>query len=383
MARITFLSTCPEPWGGSEELWAAAAHALLAQGHEVRVLKTALDGSHRRIVALRAAGAAVRALDHGALERAAAVTRALLPGPVGEGRQRAHMVTATADLLAHRPAVAVICQGRNLDGAHLALLCGWLRVPYVVVSQKATEAQWPADGARPYLVRAFGRARRAVFVAEHNLRLTERQIGMRIERAVVLRNPVLVPRAAPVPWPAEDGVTRLACVGRLFPAEKGQDILLEALAHERWRERPVELSLFGDGVNREGLEWLAAHLGTPRVRFAGFAEAETIWRTHHALVLPSRAEGLPLTVVEAMTCGRPAIVTDAGGSAEVIDDGRTGFVAQSATPAAFGDALERAWAVRGEWEAVGKEAARRIQALVPDEDGSPLADLVLAEARAA
>jgi glycosyltransferase involved in cell wall biosynthesis len=367
---FTFLSTCPEPWGGSEELWWSAACELRDQGHRVEVLKSNVESDHPRVGRLREIGCRVRDLDRG------------LAAPLD--RRRRQMLVAATTLVARRPKLAVVCQGRNLDGAHLALLCGWLRIPYVVVSQKATEAQWPADAARPYLVRAFRRARRSVFVSTHNRWLTEQQIGAAIEHAVVLPNPVLAGRDGPLPWPSQNGDLRLACVGRLFPSEKGQDILLNVLARERWRERPLHVSFYGEGVNRKGLEWLAGHLGIESVSFDGFSDdIEGIWRSHHALVLPSRAEGLPLTLLEAMSCGRVPIVTDVGGSAEVVEDAATGFVAPSATVDALDNALERAWEVRGDWPAIGEAASRRIAELVPEEPTSPLAALLLAEARGA
>ena len=53
---------------------------------------------------------------------------------------------------------------------------------------------------------------------------------------------------------------------------------------------------------------------------------------------------MPLALVEAMLCGRTAVVTDVGGNAEWIEDGETGFVAEAATAKSFGAALkERGW----------------------------------------
>ena len=51
--RFMVLSTCSEPWGGSEELWWGAACALRVTGHDVRVLKTCLAPQHPRIRRLR------------------------------------------------------------------------------------------------------------------------------------------------------------------------------------------------------------------------------------------------------------------------------------------------------------------------------------------
>ena len=117
---------------------------------------------------------------------------------------------------------------------------------------------------------------------------------------------------------------------------------------------------------RQGLEWLAARLGlTDRVVFAGFVSVEAIWASNHALVMPSRFEGLPLAMVEAMLCARPVIATDVAGHAEIIEDGVTGFLAHAATVGSMAAALERFWVRRYEAEEIGKAAARRIRRLIP------------------
>ena len=77
------------------------------------------------------------------------------------------------------------------------------------------------------------------------------------------------------------------------------------------------------------------------IGFAGFVAPEDIWAKEQILVLPSRQEGLPIALVEAMMAGRPAVVTDVGGNREVIDEGITGFIAEAPTVCAVSAALER------------------------------------------
>jgi glycosyltransferase involved in cell wall biosynthesis len=380
--RFVVLSTCPEPWGGSEELWWAAVCVLRARGHEVDVLKTGVDPEHPRIRGLAGLACRVRELDRPASSRIWGAAGVLLPARYALDALRRQIVVAARVLMTRRPDLVVVSQGANFDGAHLARLCRRMRVPYVVISQKASELQWPADWVRAYLADVFVGAQLALFVSEHNRRLTEEQIGVHLDNAVVVRNPVLAGADGTLPWPAgERGPARLACVARLFVPEKGQDLLLRVLACERWRSRPLELSFFGDGPHRRGLEDLAARLGVTNVAFAGqTTDVPAIWRDHHALVLPSRAEGMPLAVVEAMMCGRMAIVTDVGGTAEIVEDGTTGFVAAAASIEAIDAALESAWARREEWPALGRHAARRIRELVPGDPGTQLADRLVAAA---
>ncbi|HEX8719436.1 MAG TPA: glycosyltransferase family 4 protein [Pyrinomonadaceae bacterium] len=368
---FTFISTCPELWGGSEELWAGAAAALAERGHRVAAFKTGVDASHPGVVRLRSLSCAVRNLPNLLLVPRRVVTRA-------------HLAALASYLVARRPDLVVVSQGDNYDGLHFGYLCRKLGLPYTLVSQKATDHFWPPDGSREYRRRVFGDAARCFFVSEHNRRLTEEQNGASLPNASVVRNPYMVPAGGPLPWPGgESDCLRLACVARLYLLDKGQDILLRVLARERWKGRALHVSFYGRGINREALEDLAARLGVRNVSFEGqVADVAGVWKTHHALVLPSRAEGLPLSLVEAMMCGRPAVVTRVGGNGEVLEDGVTGFLAAPAEDP-LDAALEAAWARRGELAEMGRLAALRIRGLVPPDPARDFADTLLDVACAA
>ncbi|HEX9959787.1 MAG TPA: glycosyltransferase family 4 protein, partial [Pyrinomonadaceae bacterium] len=150
------------------------------------------------------------------------------------------------------------------------------------------------------------------------------------------------------------------------------------LAQEKWKKRDVEVVFYGEGINRQALVEMARLLEVRRVKFAGYVgDVERIWNESHALVLPSRSEGLPLALVEAMLYGRPSIVTDVGGMAEIVDDNVTGFVAAAPTAKAFDEALERAWAERRNWRQIGSRAAASIRKIVPRDPCRQFADKLL------
>lgn len=131
--------------------------------------------------------------------------------------------------------------------------------------------------------------------------------------------------------------------------------------------------------NMDGSPWSGSEA---RVRFAGHVpDVVGIWRDHHALLLLSRYEGLPLAMIEAMLCGRPCIVTNVAGNAEFITEGRTGFLAAYPSIDAVDDALNRAWQARGRWPAMGAEAARIVRQLVPPSPSRRMAELLLAFAK--
>ena len=367
---FTMISTCPEPWGGSEELWSGAAAVLAGRGHRVSAFKTGVDRAHPAVRRLKSLSCTVRDL-----------RRPPVPQPV---ITRAHLAAVAAHFAARRPDLVVVSQGDNYDGLHFGYLCRKLRLPYTLISQKATDHFWPQDRSRAYRREVFGGAARCFFVSEHNRRLTEEQNGAELANALVVRNPFMVPAGGPLPWPGGEGeLLRLACVARLYVLDKGQDILLRVLAREKWKGRRLHVSFYGSGINREGLESLAARLGVRAATFEGqTGDVAGVWKSHHALVLPSRAEGLPLSLVEAMMCGRPGLVTRVGGCAEVIEDRVTGFLADP-SEGSLDAALEEAWARRGELAAMGLRASSRVRELFPPNPAEAFADRLLEVAASA
>ncbi|HKT90418.1 MAG TPA: glycosyltransferase, partial [Candidatus Sulfotelmatobacter sp.] len=83
------------------------------------------------------------------------------------------------------------------------------------------------------------------------------------------------------------------------------------------------------------------------------------------LVLPSRFEGMPLALVEAMLCGRAAIVTNVGGNGELVRDGVNGFIAKAPTVEFIDEALNRAWESRERLKEMGEKAALDVRRLIP------------------
>lgn len=365
--QITMISSCPDAWGGSEELWAGAARALAGTGHKVRVLKVRLDERHPRVLELQRAGCVVVNLSAlpGIAKR---LVNRLRPHARQYSSLHLEQTLVAEDLRRFRPHLVVVSQGSNFDGMHFAEVCLRDGHPYVLVIQKAVEFFFPWGEHRVVFRERYRAAQHCFFVSRHNLTCTEDQLAMALPHSSVVVNPFNVPAGPvlPYPEPNANAPLELACVARLFLLDKGQDVLLRVLAQEQWRTRPVRVTFYGAGMDQNAVVEMAAWLGLTNVAFAGHvADIAGIWARHHALILPSRSEGLPLALVEAMLCGRVAIATAAGGVAELLEDNCSGFVAAASTVAALDEALERAWNRRADWAAMGIEAARRARALVP------------------
>ena len=362
---IHFFTTCPEAWGGSEELWSGAARRLVHDDFQVTATLTCFEGTHPRVVDL---------IDEGVrMERFRGVPLLRRFGIGG----RWEPTLTVARLRALKPKLAVISQGENIDGYRFILYCRAASIPYVIICQKAMEDLYPPDSYREELRMLFGEAERVYFVSNHNRTVTETMLAKKLPNAEVVWNPFIVDCQSELPWPPlDDGRFRLACVARLWIRDKAQDVLLKVLAQDKWKKRPLEVRFYGSGVNEVGLRELSQMLGTEsQVRFCGFAENVTdVWRQCHGLILPSRHEGLPLALVEAMLCGRPAITTNAGGIGEALEDNVSGFMAPACTVEAIDEAMERAWNRRAEWQKIGMTAARLIRQKIPQDPCGLFAD---------
>ncbi|WP_417208492.1 glycosyltransferase family 4 protein [Antarctobacter sp.] len=154
-----------------------------------------------------------------------------------------------------------------------------------------------------------------------------RQLGYK-GRHVVVEN--AVPDSAAMTevaaFPAQaPGAVHLLFVGR-FDRQKGLDLLLPAFARARVRNRHLHLHLVGGPVRSDRVPDLP-----DGVTWHGWAAPDQIdgyYRAADALVVPSRWEGLPLIVPEALRNGTPVLVADRSGMAGLVTPGETGAVFQ-------------------------------------------------------
>ncbi len=134
---------------------------------------------------------------------------------------------------------------------------------------------------------------------------------------------------APGPPRTVSSPPRLLCVGRLAP-EKGQALLLEAIAALSAEGRPVCLQLVGDGPDRAWLERRAAELGiASNVEFAGWVDQDRLMAMYSKadlFVLPSLAEGIPMVLMEAMAMQIPCVAPRITGIPELIEHGVDGML---------------------------------------------------------
>jgi glycosyltransferase involved in cell wall biosynthesis len=178
-------------------------------------------------------------------------------------------------------------------------------------------------------------------------------------RGSVVSIPNCVPDVALPPRAPRPDATPLVVgsLGRL-DAVKGYDLLLRALA----RLPDVRAVVIGEGAARPELERLAGELGVAdRVELPGWAERPSeLLPGFDVFCLPSRSEGFPLSIVEAMLAELPVVATRVGSVAELVADAETGMVVERDDVDGLVAALDRLrdGGLREKLGAAGRQRAR-------------------------
>jgi glycosyltransferase involved in cell wall biosynthesis len=171
------------------------------------------------------------------------------------------------------------------------------------------------------------------------------------ERSIrVIYNPVPIDEVmslsrAPVDsaWFQAGGSPVVLTVGSLWP-HKDHKTLIEAIGIAS-RARPLRLVILGEGPERLRLEAQIKRLGLEgEVLLRGFVDNPFSWMARSSVfVLPSKWEGLPMALIEAMACGVTPVVTNCpGGSPEVLENGRYGYLTPVGDPIAMAERILQA-----------------------------------------
>jgi glycosyltransferase involved in cell wall biosynthesis len=196
---------------------------------------------------------------------------------------------------------------------------------------------------------AMRRARFVLAVSAYTASALSRATGVRATAMRLLPN-TLDPGFEEMEPPADtgdDGPPELLVVTRLWAEEKlkGVDHTIEAFARLVARHPQARLRIVGKGSDKPRLVALAGTLGLgQRVTFEedlSDAELSGRYRRCAAFVMPSGQEGFGIVFLEAMRFAKPCVGGDTGGTPEVIEEGRTGYLVPYGDVPALVQALER------------------------------------------
>ncbi len=192
--------------------------------------------------------------------------------------------------------------------------------------------------------------------------ILQRQVKGARTRVVTVPNAVHVPEVMPA-YPVDGGPLRLLFVGR-FAFNKGLDLLIDVARRlERdGKGEVVHFLLAGDGPLMKEIR----SNGVPaNVELLGKIDDDGLFKAYHhshALVLPTRFEGMPTVVLEAMAQARPAIVSDVGATAELIDDSTGRLLPKGDSDALYHAVLELASLPVSARAALGRAAWEKARA---------------------
>lgn len=238
------------------------------------------------------------------------------------------------------------------------------RMPVKVMTEHSI--YYPGKAGGHLSTSIYHRLRRkldAVIACSQHVRESHRH-GLDPDRLITIVNGVDLDHfdASRIETRTDPGIFHIGSIGSLTP-QKGYGYLIDAVRMLAARNVPVELTFVGDGPLRGEFEEQADRMGVGyRIHFAGSTgDVMSILPTFDVVAGSSLREGLPLSVLEAMSAGRPVVTTDVGGNSEAVLDGVTGFLVPAEDSGALTDALETLWKDEEKRASMGKAGRARVE----------------------
>lgn len=243
---IAIFSSCLISWGGSEELWSQTAEVLAKQGYKIHIFKLNIDFSHPQIKKLIDLDCKFTDLNNYIPNIVRRLETRILPTSPKRNLRYYIKKYLAQQIDEINPELLIISQGDNFDRLPFIRYCNLHKLRYIVISQKATDFLWANDFEREWIIKVWQNSAANFFVSKNNLRLTEEQFGLSLKNSEVVRNPFPTKVEKSLDWNfKKNELIRLAYVARLFPWDKGQDILLKVLSRQKWRQGNIHISFLG------------------------------------------------------------------------------------------------------------------------------------------
>lgn len=239
-------------------------------------------------------------------------------------------------LLCRRERYDIIDAWLYHDYGLAALTRPFASVPVLIAGRRSLSAFKAGFGRAERAVDSIARWSADVIVANSQAVADDVAFREGVERSRirVIRNGVVVPdpvsvderRAVRASIGITDDALAIGCIGT-FKRGKGQALAVKALAMARSDVPDAWLVLVGDGPERAAVDEQVRRAGLQRVLFTGpVPDARTLYPGLDVALSASDAEGLPNAVLEAAAAGLTIVATDAGGTSEIVIDGRTGIL---------------------------------------------------------
>ncbi len=365
MESILFISLMNgDSWGGSEELWYATALYATRCNYKVGCMVYDDEAKKLKLTSLENAGAKMYWIpNRGKLKKS---FREKIENKVN----KKITIPAFLKTVPFQNYDHVLVNQGEFELAYSTWQTLWKRFnDYSLLFHNYREDQKIAAAGLARLKTWTQNASTNFFASARICILLEQQMNQKIGNAEVLINPItFTPPPAAKPWPTLHNSNYIfISVAALHTARKAQDILIVSFAAAQWRNRNWELHLYGEGIDKEKLRALIQHHGLEdRVFLKGYANnVEQVLTTAHVLCQMTKMDAMPISVVEALACGRPVLATAVGDMPDWVEDGVNGFLCTNAAVDHVTNTLEKAWAVRDEWPQMGVAAFKTFEKKYP------------------
>jgi len=369
--RLLFFTT-HDTMGGSELLWINTCKYALNKGHKVGICIDERMADNEKVIELIEFGAIlhIRKLYLGYNKGISRI--------IGYVKRKYNEWKIFKGLRKFKPSFILINQGNSAEILdYLPAYFGKfrkLRIHYGIIDHMTIKPHVNIQANRKEIIEFYNGAKFCGFVAKDTIRKFEEKVECILSNCIIIRNPINLKENKLIEYPENGKNVKFAIIATI-DERKGQHKLVKIFSQSHWKTRNWQLVIYGKGteeeeqklrnaIDKNGLE--------DRILMKGFENNIcSVWSKCHINVLPSLMESAPISIVEAMICGRPSIATDVGGVAEWIDD-ETGFLAAQPTEEFIAAALERAWNKKDNWEEMGKKAHKKAIKMV----GQPEQDLL-------
>lgn len=357
MKRVAIVTTIGAlPWGGSEELWKNFSHELLENQNQVFCSVFNWKSEPKHITDLREKGAVIH-------------KRNRFQYPTFKGKIKGFVnrklfgLKQLSEIKKFNPDFVFFSCGGAFDTSAFPYndFIFSLNCPFGIYLSLNTEFEVLPFDVMKIQKKVFEDAKFVIFPSQRNLYTAKRQLCSNISNGIVLNNPITFKDISPLTLPVDSKI-KFASVARLDAFVKGQGVLLEIFAQEKWKNRNFELNIFGSGDDLNYLKELTKFYDLQdKVNFKGQVSdiRKDIWADNHVLLMPSQYEGCPISLYDAAICSRPAVVSDVGGNAEFVENEINGFVSEAPSVLSFGKALEKMWEHKNKIKILGENAREK------------------------
>jgi len=358
MDSVLFISLLNSAaWGGSEEIWYKSALHLAGKNQKVGVCCFNWEGKEERLQQLQRAGCKLY----------------LLPGKSETkslwGKYKLNEALHSIPFSDYNK--SIVNQGGWKDVAHGPFKKLYQKLPpYVLLFHNYDMLEKLSINKIKSLYNWVMNAEKNIGDAGRIFSVIKSTCNLDIPRNYVLFNPVTIQlpdRQTPFTSSAEDKL-KFIVLAELDIKRKAQDLLIKALAAEKWKTRNYTLNIYGNGKDKQILEKLINETGlSSKVFLKGFTkDVKEVLANSHVLLQLTHIDAMPISVTEALAMSRAIIASDVGDMPLWINEGVNGWITEKVCIEEIDRVLENAWQQRNKLEEMGRESYKIFKQKYPE-----------------